>query len=218
MESVQDPCSPLESAAGFGVGIRGKARTIRHHAASCVPSFTRDQLPQQQEDQSSSSNSREAGGLHHEAAASGGEQSAENHVTGAEVKISNKSRTTPSSATCAGNNGSSSISGGGAPAAPTVACKSKSTGKSFWGPSAAAGDQKSLLFFVKCLIFYLFYVNSAKAPSITRILVINVCLIVSAGFFVCSCILAYVLLVLPPSVFLHLTVKSLLLSDSPHEV
>lgn len=90
-----------------------------------------------------------------------------------------------------------------------------SSSSSFSSPSSRSSgrslDRNFPFYQIRCLLFYLFYVNWRKAPSITRILMINICLMASAGFFVLSCLLAYVSLILPTSVFLHLMVKCLLL-------
>ena len=95
------------------------------------------------------------------------------------------------------------------PSSPSSSSSSPSSSKS------GSWEQNFPFHQIRCLLFYLFYVNWSKAPSITRILMINICLMASAGFFVFSSLLAYISIIMPTSVFLHLMVKCLLLQPPP---
>ena len=79
--------------------------------------------------------------------------------------------------------------------------------------------RSGVLYFFQCLLFYVFHVNWKKRPSTLRILMVNVCLILSASLFLMSWVLTYMILIVPSSIFLlHILIHVLKVTTDPLEL
>lgn len=86
------------------------------------------------------------------------------------------------------NSRSNSVSGSKSPS-PQVSVTTKN-------------GRSGLMYFFQCVFFYLFHVNWKKRPSTLRILMVNVCLILSASLFLMSWVLTYLILIVPSGIVL----------------